>query len=284
MNKDIFFSKNKILKSAISPYNNYCVGYPGEGNYLTALTLGFGAFEKTFSHSGSEILDGIVAFDKAEISEAYLGQINMITVSSFCGPQGLIWGYDIAKEESIPAPPFILELYKNHEEFKDIKIKNGENLRKASKALFGTVGEKHFPLLPGAHVPCACRSYIKSGPATLYGITAIGIPENRREAACVLMEDVGKIHNSEGTTESIKEKLEVNAIKAVLKIGELQKIRYQDIFVDSIIGEAKSNEMACVLVAMPYFLLAKGALSKNLIDQDLKTWAKNSQKNFLCRQ
>lgn len=57
--------------------------------------------EKQFFHDGSTVLDQINAFDLAEIANANIGQINLIKVSSFCGPGSLIWGYDIAKAERI---------------------------------------------------------------------------------------------------------------------------------------------------------------------------------------
>lgn len=276
------FLKEKTLKSVLSPYDNYCIGAFGKENYLTALVLGFGNFEKSYSHSGSQILDKIVAFDRAEISEAYLGQINMTIVSSFCGPQGLIWGYDVAKKNDIPLPPFLPTF--NTKDFKGIEIKNGENLRKAAIALFGTNKEKHFPFLPGTHVPCAGRVHFKSGPATLYGITAIGIPKNREKYACLLMEDVGEITVSNGIIEPIKQKLMFNAIKSVIKIGENQNIFYKEIFIDFIIGQVKANEIGCVLVAMPYFHLAKKAFNENLLFQNLVDWIESTKNNFLCNQ
>jgi len=74
------------------------VGYLGQGGYLTALIMGFGSFPKTFSHKGSEVLDSVLAYDRAEVEDIYLGQINMSLVSSFSGPEGLIWGYDCARK------------------------------------------------------------------------------------------------------------------------------------------------------------------------------------------
>ena len=276
--KHLFFKK-RVIKSILSPYRQYCVGYPGQGNYLSALVMGIGAFKNTFSHSGSDILDKIVAYDKAEVSGAYTGQINMSLVSSFIGSQGLIWGYDIVKQEDIKLPSF-LSLQKLSE-FQGIEIKNGENLRKASKALFGTNKEKHFPFLPGTHVPCAGRFYHESGPVILYGVVAIGIPRNREKAACLLMEDVGKIVTLGGNIELIKEKIILDTIRSVIKIGRNHGVEYQEIFIDFISEKISPDEMGCVLIAMPYFLLAKKAFNMRLISQSLEEWIKNTQKGFL---
>jgi len=272
------FSKNKILESAISPFEEYCVGYSGQGSYLTALVMGIESFKETFSHPGSKKLDSILAYDKAEVSGAYIGQINMSVVSSFCGPQGLIWGYDIAKKEDLK-PPFLSE--KNLKKFEGIKIKNGENLREAAKALFGTNDRRHFPFLPGTHVPCALKVHYKLGPTHLYGTAAIGIPEDRSKAACLFMEDVGEIIDKEESINSVKERIYFNTVQSIIEIGKQQKVRYKEIFINLISKKIDKGEMGCVLVTIPYFQLAEKAFNERLTEQSLSDWAQYSQKYFL---
>lgn len=271
----ISFSKTKIIQSALSPYEDYCIGYPGRGGYLTALIMSIGSFRRKFSHLGSEILDSILAYDRAEVADTYLGQINMEIVSSFCGPQGLIWGYDLAKEESSKIESILSKSIIR--KFKKIKIKNGENLRKAAKMLFGTREKTHFPFLPGTHVPCAGRFHFEKGPCYLYGVFAIGIPKNRKKAACVLMEDVGKLKN---VTPKIQEKIILNGIQGILEIGKNQNVEYKEIFVDFVSKKIETNEIGCALTVMPYFHLAKKAFTKNLIKQNLKEWFKEVQSHF----
>lgn len=269
---EISFSKNKIIQSALSPYDRYCVGYSGRGGYLTALVMGVSSFKKRFSHSGSKILDAILAYDRAEVADTYIGQINMEIVSSFCGPQGLIWGYDLAKEETLKINSI---LSKNIlKRFKEIEIKNGENLRKAAKMLFGTIGEFHFPLLPGTHVPCAGRFHFEEGPVYLYSAAAIGIPEDRKRAACMLMEDVGKLKK---VTSRIKEKILLNGIQSILELGKNHRVNYKEVFVDFFARKIKTDEIGCALIAMPYFCLAKKAFTKNLTKQSLNKWFNSVQ-------
>lgn len=266
----VFFSKEEILKSAMSPYDGYCVGYPGAGNYITAMVMGAGVFKKTFSHAGSSTLDSIVAYDRSEITDAYIGQINMIMVSSFCGPQGFIWGYDAAKEESVGISSLLST--DKCKEFKGVEIKNGQNLRIAAKSLFGTLKDKKFPFLPGCHVPCAGKYYTKSGPALLYGVFAIGIPADRGAAACLFMEDAGEIVDEADNHAAAKEKVVLNTIRSVLQIGKDQGIEYKEIFVDYIDKKIAADEVGCILVAAPYLLLAKKAFDANLASQTLKEW------------
>ncbi|NIM02659.1 hypothetical protein GTN66_00685, partial [bacterium] len=254
------FSKERILQLALSPYDYYCTGYsPGNVSYINTLVMGAGSFKETFSHAGSKVLDSIVAYDEAEVSGANVGQINMSLVSSFCGPQGLVWGYDIAKEESLGLPSYLSP--KSLKKFKGVKIRNGENLRKASKALLGTVNKQHFPFLPGSHVPCAGRFRTKSGPTTLYGAIAIGIPKDRSRSACLFMEDTGEISGSDGDAETLRERLCLSAIQSVLEVGKNQKVNYHEIFIDFISKEVSAGEVGCVLVVVPYLLIARKALT-----------------------
>lgn len=78
----------KIDRTAISIYDNYCDGYGAAGNegngYVSVLKVSVGEVEKT----DDLLLDGIVAYDRAEANDAYVGQINMLTASSFCGIAG----------------------------------------------------------------------------------------------------------------------------------------------------------------------------------------------------
>ncbi len=74
-----------IDRTAISPYDQWCDGYgmPGAyGNgYVNVLKVSCGAVDKT----KDALIDRIVTYDKAECADAYVGQINMLTASSFNG-------------------------------------------------------------------------------------------------------------------------------------------------------------------------------------------------------
>lgn len=268
------FSKDKIIRSAISPYAHYCVGYPGQGTYITALVIGIGSVPKKNNHAGSEALDSILAFDQAEITDSYLGQINMSIVSSFCGPQGLIWGYDVAALDDFPPDDFFLK----EKMPSGIKIKNGKNLRQAAQLLFGKSHQRHFPFLPGSHVPCAGKFKTVKGSTDLYAAAAIGIPEKRNQQACVLMEDAGEL---KGNFLDLRQSILRNIVESVIEIGRHNRVKYGEIFVDFLHKKIPPGEIGCALVAMPYFHLAKRGLNKNLLQQKMNDWVKASQQYFL---
>lgn len=283
-------NKAKILKNAVSPFDQYCDGFSSPGasgnGYVTAITLEVGIAPEKYGHEGSMVLDSIMAFDRAEIESVNIGQINMITVSSFCGLSGLIWGLDIAKHPKLlQTHPFLEKTQLSDTDYK-VPVYSAIPLREASYKLFGSVDKKRFPLLPGGHVPCAGKSITIKGPKHIYAAIALGIAKNRDKDACVFMEDIGQIVNDRDEEEIIFSRKHIleNIAKSVHQVGKNQKVEYEMIFVDMVHAQVKSGEVGCALVAAPYFSLAKNAMTgsaDSMIKSDLYTWEKKSKKKFL---
>jgi histidine decarboxylase len=254
---------------ATSPYENYCNGYQSEKNYFVGLTFGIGKTQMEFTHEGTSILDDINAFDRAEVEDITIGQINMIIVSSFCGPQGSVWGYHVARPKN---------LYKPHPYLPEGKVTRGKHtvavysahaLVNATKELFGTVKKKKFPLMPGSMVPCAGKHIQKRGPAHIYCGFGLGVVKDGEKNANLFMEDLGEIPlYIQGTNreKAYKHDLLENIAKSVLAIGENQKVEYKEIFVELKDLTVQSNEIGCALVAAPYFTIARNAVPKKGIE------------------
>jgi len=258
----------------ISPYHTYCDGFASPGaagtKYFVGLALGVGKAPITLSHAGSSLLDSINAFDRAEVDDVYIGQINMITVSSFCGLNGTFWGYHVVRSrrglEPHPDLPDAIVEYKQQR----VPVYSAAPLIDATRALFGTVTNKRFPLLPGAHVPCAGKNITRAGPHHLYCGFAMGVPEYPDQNAHLLMEDFGTIPLGDSGTELVhhyRQTILTKLAQSVLAIGENQRVRYREVLVamkDILIGQ---GEMGCALVAAPYFTLARGAVPHDGVDQ-----------------
>ncbi len=270
--KDI---KEQILEVSASPYRNYCAGYPGTGGYIVAAVMGIGAFKDPCGHSGFNLLDSIKAFDLAESAEAYIGQINMVAVSSFCGPEGLIWGHDVARTKA--PSPHLLTGADGMDEFAGIRLHSGLDLRLAAKALFGTADKRRFPILPGSHVPCASRFKTARGPSRLYAALAVGVPKERGSAACLLLEDVGVMDYDITDSEagSAREHILKDMVRTAVSIGSNHGSSYGDVYIDYIERLIDDGEVGCSLVAMPYIHLAQAAYNKNIAHQSLEEWAQN---------
>ena len=267
-------------EQAISPYDDYCDGYGNPGavgtGYYLGLVLGLGVAPQEL---GSKVLDEIHAFDKAEVNDTNIGQINMITVSSFVGPQGLIWGHDLVRPQESFYPHPLLEageIY-SYQEQTAAHVYSAQPVTDATRALFGTRDHKRFPLRPGAHVLCATKNFVTHGPAYIYTAAGIGIPKDRQLAACLLMEDVGSIPEELQTADVLayKAMLLRNIVKSVLAVGANQRVQYEQILVDIQSQRVNESEVGCALVAAPYFTLAKKALGEDpekLTQMTLEEW------------
>lgn len=275
--------KQAILQNSISPHASYCDGYgnPGaSGNgYIATFLLGVGTAPIALSHPGSQVLDEINAFDKAEVESANLGQINMITVSSFCGPQGLIWGYDLARPKELYAEELSINARNNSG--KKINVYSLKPLLRATRELFGTVSEKHFPLLPGSHVPTAGKNFKFEGPKHIYSAIAVGVPVNREDAAILLMEDIGWIpaanHDDTAKVQEYSAIIQENLVKSILEVGKNQLVDYLEVFAGLKCVWVNPGEIGCALVAAPYLTLAQNAVPKDidLTAVSLNEWRKS---------
>ena len=229
-------------------------------NYAVAKT------EKQFFHDGSTVLDQTNAFDLAEIANANIGQINLIKVSSFCGPGSLIWGYDIAKAERIALSHLSTALDS------DISIYCLDPLADAFKQLTGTVEAPRFPFFPGSHVPCATKSIIEEGDKHIYVAQGLAIPSDRECNACLLMEDFGNlpkfIHNKRAYTDAIL----LNLAKSILQVGKNQQVNYKECWLGIKDLRINANEIGCALAADPYLKIAKKAFVENIDKISIEEW------------
>jgi histidine decarboxylase len=274
---------NEIIKNSISSEDKFLEGFFASKNtntYFLGVNFSVAKTKKDLSHRGSSTLDKIKVFDLAETGAANIGQINMMIVSSFCGRNGLIWGYDVCK---IPKEKNRWGLTLVDHEGDEVEIYDIENLVEAFKRLTGTIEEPRFPFLPGSHVPCACKQITSEDESIVYTALGIGVPIDRNRGACLLMEDVGTIPLDVDNLEEYKKEIVKNVVKSVLKIGKIQKIKYKEVFVGIKEIKIEKGEIGCALVAAPYFTLAKDALPENeeLPKLSIDEWENLTKNGFL---
>ena len=278
-------NKQAILDGALSVYSKNCNGFGGGGNnYILTPLLMVGKDKIRFGHQGSAILDEINAFDLAETESAYIGQLNLIQVSSFCGPQGLVWGYDIAQKDIAQTEPLLAgKQYKNFRD-NDVQVYSAWPLIDSSIALFGSRDAKRFPIMPGSHVPAAYKSYTlcnlppSEEVCHVYATIGLGVPKDRDTDAVLLMEDVGWMprHTDRPDFSEQYQQLLNSMVLSVLQIGENQSVEYEKIYVASKEVAIEPLEVGCALVVAPYITLARNAIPaggiKQLSESDLAQW------------
>lgn len=285
---NIMLNKQAILDAALSPFEDYCNGFASPGNsgnsYILTPLLAVGKDKIRFAHQGSTRLDEINAFDLAEVETAYIGQLNLIQVSSFCGPQGLVWGYDIAQKDIFRTVPLLVgHQYKNISG-DPIQIYSAWPLIEASVALYGSRDAQRFTIFPGSHVPTAYKSYIFCNLPPLeevrhiYCTIGLGIPKDRHKNAVLLMEDVGWMprHADRPDFSEQHQHLLDSIVRSVVRIGENQRVEYEKIYVAFKEIPVEAQEVGCALVVAPYITLARNAIppggTGQLAESNLAQW------------
>jgi len=267
-----------ILQNIVSPFDYYCSGSGMQPSdfYVTTPLIATGVAPLNSSQNG---LDKIVAFDKAEGELANITQINMVTVSSFNGLNGVILGYDIMPQELRQHPLVDSEQYPH--------VYDATPLFEATQALYGTVQEQRFPIMPGQHVLCACKTFYHPGPCVIYSALALAIAEDRSRTADLYMEDPGllsadyDIHVSEEQQSAVIERL----IHSVEQISQNLGVRYEKVFVGFKYHHVKAGEVGCAIAAAPYIHLAKNAIPHSdpeiLQNMSLQEWQEAVSGHFM---
>lgn len=282
----------RIDKTAISPYENYCDGHgaPGaQGNgYVSVLKVSVGTVEKTDDF----LLDGIVSYDRAEINDAYVGQINMLTASSFCGIAGQVWGHDLAAHNDIIEKKIKPVLEIDQYDGSKLHVYDAKPLLEAGIELFGTEKERRFTLLPGAHTICANKGVtayrpkedrpLKEGEA--YGVwcfIALSLSADRDNCADLFIEDAG-LWTKNDSAEDLKAFLEEHRKSvawSVVSCGQDSHVLFERTYVGFAYTIMKPGEIGTSLTCAPYVSLARNAVPSqgfnSLNKISLKEWLKD---------
>lgn len=263
----------KIDKTAISPYDRYCDGYGAPGaygnGYVSVLKVSVGTVKKT----DDNLLDGIVSYDRAEINDAYVGQINMLTASSFCGIAGQVWGHDLATHEDIANEKIKPVLKLTQYDGTPLPVYDAKPLLEAGIELFGTEKERRFTTAPGAHVICANKgitSYrpkedrpLKDGEA--YGVwcfIALSLSNDRDHCADLFIEDAG-LWTKNDNANDLKKFLEDHrkaVAWSVVECGKDSHVLFERTYVGFAYVIMKPGEIGTSLTCAPYVTLARDAV------------------------
>lgn len=291
----------RVDKTAISPYENYCDGYgaPGaQGNgYVSVLKVSVGTVEKTDDF----LLDGIVSYDRAEINDAYVGQINMLTASSFCGIAGQVWGHDLAAHNDIIDKKIKPVLEIDQYDGSKLHVYDAKPLLEAGIELFGTEKERRFTLLPGAHTICANKGVtayrpkedrpLKEGEA--YGVwcfIALSLSADRDNCADLFIEDAG-LWTKNDSAEDLKAFLEEHRKSvawSVVSCGQDSHVLFERTYVGFAYTIMKPGEIGTSLTCAPYVSLARNAVPStgfnSLNKISLKEWLKDRELTSLVEK
>ena len=289
MNNLFDFPLKDVVNGAVGSFDPYCMGYmnPGAsgGGYISTMKL---SVDKVNVAGLDEGAAGIVSYDRCEKDDAYIGQINMGTASSFCGLNGALWGYHLAQADSIakgtlkPMFEYPGPMYPPGEKLPvqgAVPVYPVAPLLDATERLFGRMdkygsGERdlrRFPPMPGSHVICANKSVSARGPGYFWSAIAIAIAKDRSRDANLFIEDADVIRpvtQPDGgvvtpTMEQVYAQLHQhlrNVTKSMILCGQDQNVVFTSIFAGVKFIFAGENEWGCALTCAPYVTLARKAV------------------------
>src|SRR3954468_3005760 len=246
-------SLGDVVNGAVGSMDDYCMGYMNPGatgdGYIATMKL---SVDKVSIEGLDAGAGGIVSYDRCEKDDAYIGQINMGTASSFCGINGALWGYHLAIADQIgngslqplfeyPGPD-----YPPDEKLPAqgvVPVYPVAPLLDAAERLFGRMdktgdGEtdlRRFEPLPGAHVICANKDASAAGPGYFWSIIGIAMAEDRNTQANLFIEDADVIraNPSMPSPQQVEEQLlghMQNVAKSMVLCGQDQDVVYTEIF------------------------------------------------------
>ncbi len=293
--------KEHFDKTAISPYNTYCDGYGMSGStgngYIAALKVDAGTVKKT----DDELLDGIVSYDRAETQGAYIGQINMITASSFDGLQGQIWGHDVAVHDDIAnhrVKPLFVDKQWNGS---DLPIYDAKPLLDSAVELFGTEEHRRFHPVPGGHIFCANKGVtaerpkddrpLKAGEA--YGVwsfIAISFAENGQHDSDLFIEDAGlwtKNTDKHDLVDFLNQRRK-DIAWSVAECGKDSHVQFDSTWIGYAYTMMNPGEIGNAITVGPYVTIAKDALPSSgkfddLSHETLSDWLNDHRLASLTR-
>lgn len=258
--------------TAIGPFPDYCDGYGRPGatglGYVSVLKVETGAVVKT----DDALLDGIVAYDRAEANGAYIGQINMGTASSFCGIAGQVWGLDLAQADAIPGQQPKMTATQQDPDHTPLPVYDAAPLLEAGEALFGNESSRRFPPAPGAHVICANKSVTALRPASgqlaegqAYGVwcmIALSRAVDRSTQADLFIEDAGlwTTNDDEQDLAAFVDDHWQQVVWSIVACGADQNVVYDRTYIGAAYRMMQPGEVGTALTCAPYVVLAQNAV------------------------
>lgn len=251
-----------VDRIAISPYKQWSRGYMEPGNigngYVAGLKVDAGVRDK----SDDDVLDGIVSYDRAECKNAYIGQINMTTASSFTGVQGHVIGYDLLRNPEVDkAKPLFTEKQWDGSE---LPIYDALPLQDALVEYFGTEANRRYYPAPASFICCANKGVTASRPENdadmkpgqgygVWSAIAISFAKDPSHDSNMFVEDAGvwETPNEDELIEYLKGRRKAMA-KSIAECGEDAHVAFESSWIGFAHAMMKPGQIGNAITVAPY--------------------------------
>ena len=254
-----------VVNGAVGPSDPYCMGYMNPGSsglgYISTLKLSTGIVSMKGLDAGTE---GIVSYDRCEKNDAYIGQINMLTASSFCGVNGAVWGYHLAVADEI-ANGTLQPMYSQQEPGgKEIPVYQVQPLLTLRDAAFWYRRAAAISADAGRARNLRQQKRDDRGPHVGMGAAGAGHCGGsqygrqsfyrRRRQLWGSLDAVARRAGLSGADDAR------SVTKSMIMCGVDQNVSYSKIFAGYVFQFAPADHVGCALTCAPYVLLARKAI------------------------
>ncbi|MGA7836026.1 MAG: histidine decarboxylase, pyruvoyl type [Acidimicrobiales bacterium] len=269
----------RTVDGVIGPFDEFCDGYGNPGSmgtgYVSVLKLSTGSVLGTTD----EALEAIASLNRAETSDAYVGQVNATSSGSFSWLNGMIWGYDIARHDELASDSLKPLFCRERRDGTWLPVYRATPLLEAGERLFGTATVRRFPLMPGSHIICGAKEVTASGPSRVWSAIALAVADDRDENSSLFIEEVG--------SDSVQETYEPEdrylhefrrlerLVDSAMLCGDDVGVRFKEVFVGFTSEWVPEGKVGCALSCVPYLVLARHAVPptpNELLTMSLSEW------------
>ncbi len=263
---NVKYDAAKVISEAVGHNQQFCT--PSHvGAYITTLKL---SVDTVPAKEMDAITEVIVATNRCERNDAYMGQVNLFPHARFCGLEGAVWGLDLAKSDE-PEEPLYMQAMPDGTEIPVVNIKP---LLHATERLFGQYNQQRFPILPGANVLGSGRKAIAKGPTWTWAVIGVGIPANRDFGACFLVEDAsahGDYNTTEGEIIGYLKGIQRKVTNGIALSAKDLDVALGKIYIGFKYVFTEPDQLGCAMACTPFVRLAEGAIPQGAQAADLQS-------------
>lgn len=299
------------VHGSIAPYAKECSAFlnaagPANCHYLNVCKLSIGQVKiDIFPPGADDLTEGILAYDRAETNDGYMGQLNVVAASSFIGPGGCLWGYDLANNLEAREEWAFSKTTEWKTNYGGTSVYKIDCLLEAGQRLLGSgplfneyyvpeqcrqpyardVQNIRFRIRPGEMTSAAVKSASTHQPGAIWSAIGVAIPQDEfaDTEARLFYEDAGSFAGDQPEASApewysqLERRMEAVAGTMVMNAKDQNILKFKEIYIGFVMQVVKKGYYAEAITLSPYIRLASDAVSRaggvqKIIDMSISEW------------
>lgn len=257
---EVHYDVAKVAENAIGNNPDFCTGCTGSctgngGGYVVALKM---SADTVLLEDLDTLSQVDVAAGRCARNDAYLGKVNLLGSFRYIGPDGALWGYDLARHDGLDVQQPLFRLPRQDAD--ELPVYDMKPLLNAAERIFGTADSQRFPIRPGSCLAGEGRRMEARGPVWIWSVMGVAIPANRNVAAVTVACDAGLFGNGSNDENDMIGYAD-GALRRVahglLAAGNDMQAVWEKLYVGCKYIFVEPEHLGCVVAYAPAFRLAR---------------------------